>query len=284
MLALFGSSLLTANAQSFEDFERVPNAAISGHNDRSGVYGTPEQCAMACLFEESFACKSFDYNKAANTCDLSAATAKSVGGLKTNYPGNPYDHYALIGAEGSSNGEPIIQQAIPVPGGANSAPQGPVYGPKGPGEPIIQQAIPLPEGVITGPVDPKSAPNGPKGAGAPIPIPYPVVGLPPAGVDGQTDPREALPSPTLGLGGQQALASFTKTSNAAISGHNLKKVYGSPEDCARACVSETGFVCKSFDYERARGSCDLSDATAASVGGLKSDYPNDPYDHYAREP
>ena len=49
---------------------------------------------MACLFEESFSCQSFGYNKASHTCDLSSATAKSVGGLKTDYPGNPFDHYS----------------------------------------------------------------------------------------------------------------------------------------------------------------------------------------------
>ena len=29
-----------------------------------------------------------------NVCDLSAATAESVGRLKTNYELDPYDHYA----------------------------------------------------------------------------------------------------------------------------------------------------------------------------------------------
>jgi len=74
-------------------YTHTPNAAISGYNNvhLSGV--TVDQCKEACC--ENSSCKSFDYYKTHNLCDLSYHSAADVGGLKTNYDGNPFDHYEL---------------------------------------------------------------------------------------------------------------------------------------------------------------------------------------------
>lgn len=58
------------------------------------MVGTVEDCKNACLAK--IWCKSFDFNKNANACDLSDKNKEDVGGLKTNYNGNPYDHYEKI--------------------------------------------------------------------------------------------------------------------------------------------------------------------------------------------
>ena len=80
-----------------------------------------------------------------------------------------------------------------------------------------------------------------------------------------------------------APAGFTRTRNAAIKGYNNRHLSGvSPAACARACLNETSFLCKSFDYYKNEQACDLSSKSAAEVGGLKTDYPGHPYDHYAR--
>ena len=79
-----------------------------------------------------------------------------------------------------------------------------------------------------------------------------------------------------------AHAGYSVTNNAAISGHNKKKVSGGLDACKKACDNERSFFCKSFDYVKRNGSCDLSDKTAEEVGGLKTDYSGNPYDHYAR--
>jgi len=159
-------------------FIRIPNAAISGHNTRHLTNVSPEDCARACAQATNFYCKSFDYYKNSRACDLSNKSAEDVGGLKTNYDGNPYDHYARMQLE--------------VPG-------------------------------------------------------------------------------------------YTRTPNAAISGYNNKNLKNvTPQDCARACSAETSFYCKSFDFYKGKSKCDLSDKSAWDVGGLKTDYPGNPYDHYAR--
>ena len=86
------------------------------------------------------------------------------------------------------------------------------------------------------------------------------------------------------LAGPAGAQIFDKTPNAAISGNNVKQLSNvSPEDCMRACESASDFKCVSFDYHKNANKCDLSDKTAADVGGLKRDYPGNPYDHYALE-
>jgi hypothetical protein len=160
---------------SFADtFEATANSAISGYNNRNLVNVSVLDCKRFCIEESQFYCKSFDYNKIERWCDLSAKSKEDVGGLTTNYPGNPYDHYS------------------------------------------------------------------------------------------RNDDYKISP-------------------NAAISGYNHKHLLNvTPDDCKRACDTEKSFDCVSFDYYKYVQKCDLSSATAIEVGGLKRDYPDNPYDHYAK--
>lgn len=73
-------------------------------------------------------------------------------------------------------------------------------------------------------------------------------------------------------------AACTVTANAAISGHNREHLTSQTvSTCSSACRGRTW--CKSFDYKRSSGSCDLSDKSSADVA-LKTNYPGHPYDHY----
>lgn len=97
-----------AVAAPLDRFALSRNAAISGHNREHLAGVAPAQCAAACMDASRAAwCKSFDYYKAQNQCDLSDVRAVDVGGLKTDYAGNPYDHYSLGPVDGRPN---------PVPG------------------------------------------------------------------------------------------------------------------------------------------------------------------------
>ena len=73
---------------------KTPDAAIMGYNQEQ-VIGTVWDCVAAC--EARTWCKSFDYYKSLSKCDLSTVAAAEVDGLKTDYPGNPYDHYEKPG-------------------------------------------------------------------------------------------------------------------------------------------------------------------------------------------
>jgi type II secretory pathway pseudopilin PulG len=93
-----------AQATALSQFTRTINAAISGHNTEHLTAVTPEQCAAACTDASRASwCRTFDYDKTTSQCDLSSKRASEVGGLKTDFPGNPYDHYALIAGEGIPN-------------------------------------------------------------------------------------------------------------------------------------------------------------------------------------
>lgn len=81
--------------------------------------------------------------------------------------------------------------------------------------------------------------------------------------------------------GQAENANFIRTENAAIPGNNDRQLDGvSVQACMDACASETEFMCKSFDYYKNEQKCDLSSKQASQVGGLRRDYPNNPYDYY----
>jgi len=70
----------------------TPNAAIDGHNREHLAGQTVASCSSACS-DRSW-CKSFDWYKNENKCDLSDKSASDVGGLKIDYSANPYDHYS----------------------------------------------------------------------------------------------------------------------------------------------------------------------------------------------
>jgi hypothetical protein len=66
------------------------NAAISGHNRQNLKEVTVSDCEKACRSRSW--CKSFDWYKHENKCDLSDKSAQD-GPLKWDYAGHPYDHY-----------------------------------------------------------------------------------------------------------------------------------------------------------------------------------------------
>lgn len=65
-----------------------------------------------------------------------------------------------------------------------------------------------------------------------------------------------------------------------ISGHNMRSVSGSPEDCMEACDRDPR--CKSFDYHVDANKCDLSDVTFADVPGRVGEG-SSRYDHYEKQ-
>jgi len=93
-------------------WEHTANAAISGYNIEHLDDVTVDDCKQRCSAAPW--CKSFDYYKFKAKCDLSDKSADEITqGLKTNYDGNPFDHYALT--RGSDLG------SIPMQCDANQA-------------------------------------------------------------------------------------------------------------------------------------------------------------------
>lgn len=72
-------------------FDKYANRAISGHNDRRLSGKTLNQCLETCAADPK--CQGVDWHRGQNKCDLSFTHYTNTG-LKADYPGNPYDHYA----------------------------------------------------------------------------------------------------------------------------------------------------------------------------------------------
>lgn len=162
-------------------FSLREDAAISGFNIEHLKNVTPKECADACTgASRNSWCVSFDYYKKSASCDLSNLRSKDVGQLKTDYAGDPYDHYTL-----------------------------------------------------------------------------------------EVD---------------EIMNDYSLVRNAAISGFNVKQLkHVSAESCALACSEAGNNWCVSFDYYKAERKCDLSDRRASDVGGLKTDYSGNPYNHYSKK-
>ncbi|XP_060567434.1 uncharacterized protein LOC132726178 [Ruditapes philippinarum] len=62
---------------------------------------------------------------------------------------------------------------------------------------------------------------------------------------------------------------FYPTPYASLLGNNDRTIWRvTPETCARKCLEERDFVCRSFDYQIQKGTCLLSHATGSDAGGL----------------
>ncbi len=107
-------------AQGQYHYEQIPNAGIKGNNDETLNKVTVEDCMQAC--NERDWCLSFDYRKRETKCYLSRADV-STGELKSDYPGNPFDHYvkrpgldpSLAVSMPQSQGQPASQTRQPMP-------------------------------------------------------------------------------------------------------------------------------------------------------------------------
>jgi len=85
-----GRSSTPISSNSRAPYDIIRNAAIPGNNTKS-INGSRATCKKAC---DGYGwCKSFDFHKGKNKCDLSNKNARTAS-LKRNYPGNPYDHYS----------------------------------------------------------------------------------------------------------------------------------------------------------------------------------------------
>lgn len=252
------------------EYKHTPDAAISGHNTKHLKNATAQDCMRACDTEPW--CKSFDYYKGGMACDLSDKNAADVGGLKTDYSGNPYDHYAKIDGSGSSlvsfSYETIHYRHIP-----NAAISG--HNTKHLTNATVQDCMEACDNnswcksfdyyksVQACDLSDKKASE----AG----------GLK---TDYSGNPYDHYEKHKAPAQIQESLR-YKHFRNAAISGHNIKHLSNAPvQDCMEAC--DNASWCRSFDYYKNDRACDLSDKNASDVGGLKTDYSGNPYDHYEK--
>ncbi|WP_422375285.1 PAN domain-containing protein [Roseibium sp.] len=74
-----------------DGFGMVANAGIPGHNQESFPGMTLDICKSICVQRPW--CKSIDFDRTNGACYVQPVAQEDVGSLRTDYPGNPYDHY-----------------------------------------------------------------------------------------------------------------------------------------------------------------------------------------------
>lgn len=89
IVATFSVLTLTSVA-SANNFIKTPNAGIPGYNQETHSGISLQSCFKLCT--DRGWCKSADYERAKGKCFLQPVS-KHQQSLRTDYPGNPYDHY-----------------------------------------------------------------------------------------------------------------------------------------------------------------------------------------------
>ena len=76
----------------------------------------------------------------------------------------------------------------------------------------------------------------------------------------------------LNISVSSSLRRFTTVYKADLPSNDQKTLTGvTPEECATACNQETGFHCRSFDYDNSAKKCSLSQAYRQTVSISKDD-------------
>lgn len=79
-----------STASAVDNFTKIPNAGIPGHNQETHEGISRPGCLQLC--NERNWCMSADYERAVGKCFLQPVNRHKVP-LRTDYPGSPYDHY-----------------------------------------------------------------------------------------------------------------------------------------------------------------------------------------------
>jgi len=238
------------------NWQHTANAAISGHNNVHLEHVTIEQCKSSCC--ANLQCKSFDYYKHSSQCDLSYSSASDVGGLKTDYAGNPYDHYALDRDSSLSCSYKPLRGLALDEGNLLTKQVGTLDNAKmNCEERDMCQSFAFCTGVQEYYLYDKRISS-----------------------DERLSPRTDCTTHSKVCSAKPGCGNWQHTANAAISGHNnVHLEHITIEQCKDSCCANP--QCKSFDYYKHSSQCDLSYSSASDVGGLKTDYAGNPYDHYA---
>ncbi|XP_071952274.1 uncharacterized protein [Antedon mediterranea] len=257
-------------------FTRYPDSAISGHNNRHLYNVFPEECARRCIEETSFVCRSFDYYKEDFDCDLSDKNKDMVGGLKTDYYGNPFDHYELDILT-TTETTTVVQPASECYERVDAADYRGTVSVTKSGKTCQKWTSQTPHEHTDTPE--KSPGNG--------------LGdhnfcRHPDGYSGfawcyTTDQNTRWDLCYIPMESECALAllEFTRYPESTVNRYSTLKVHYydvSPEDCAKRCNNVQSFTCISFDYDKNNHECVLSPKDRNQSGGLKTDYGFDRYE------
>ncbi|XP_071953688.1 uncharacterized protein [Antedon mediterranea] len=106
------NQLTTPAPDMLHKFAKFANAAIPASNNILIENMDPGACALRCIREQSFTCRSFDFDKTKERCWLSEENSRSVS-LSFSYRDNPYDYYERIDIGPVSSFQIVPNSALP---------------------------------------------------------------------------------------------------------------------------------------------------------------------------
>ncbi|WAR31432.1 CUBN-like protein [Mya arenaria] len=232
-------------------FHRIPNHVITLRHNRNIRGLDVEQCARRCILEIGFRCQGFDFERRGGNCWLTELTVHDVSGLtprphtdfyerKSNGPISRfinYGHGGLQTVEGVQTHNKIVL-GVNLDACAQLCLAETSFSCESFDYVFSEQSCQLSQYIAAN-----------------------VYGIRTVFEPGYRVMHYEL------IGEYQE--HFYPTPYASVPGRNdreLRKV--TPETCARKCLQEKEFVCRSFDYQIQRGTCLLSHVTGSDAGGL----------------
>ncbi|XP_076090760.1 uncharacterized protein LOC143062837 isoform X1 [Mytilus galloprovincialis] len=234
-------------------FHRLPNHIVTVSHDRkiSGI--DVEKCARRCVLEVSFKCQGFDYEVRLQNCWLTSKTPAASGGVVIQYGTDyyqrtfdgPFENFINFGY-GTLRHLEVIHIYNKIMLGVNL-------------EHCAQLCL-VETGFTCSSFDYLF---NDKSCHMSQYIAANVHGL-------QNDYSEESKSMHFEVK-DEYLEKFYPAPYSAIVGHNEKTISRiTPSKCARMCLMEREFICRSFDYQIQDVKCLLSSKTGSDVGGLTS--------------
>ncbi|XP_013379197.1 uncharacterized protein LOC106150688 isoform X2 [Lingula anatina] len=232
-----------------KQFSRIVNHVITLRHNRKLPSITVEECARSCIYEMAFQCRGFDYDHENTICWLTELDAQSAGGLRQF---NGVDCYEKIPVG-------IRSQFINYGSGRlRNLPGGNVYNQVRLGL-SLEECAQLCNDETTFHCLSIDYQFSEHGCYMSEYIAANVYGLETGLVRGVMHFEKI----------ETYLQFFYPTPYAVLLGNNHKKYSGvTPNYCARMCLQEDGFICRSFDYQIRDGTCLISAKTGSDIGGL----------------
>ncbi|KAL4218727.1 hypothetical protein ACF0H5_021315 [Mactra antiquata] len=232
-------------------FNRIPNHVITLQHKRSIPWLSVEECARRCILEMSFKCLGFDYEVNRKTCWLTDKTVHDVGGLTSRTKTDFYErksHGALSRFINYGYGSLQTVEGVQTHGkivlGVNLDACAQLC--------LAETSFQCSSFDYV--FDDQSCQLSQ----------YIAANV--YGIRTQFDTRRRVMHYEL-IG--ESLDYFYPTPYASVYSNNDRTIRNvSPETCARKCLEEREFICRSFDYQIQKGTCLLSHVTGSDAGGL----------------